>query len=53
MAVLYKNRIKREKNNGTINPFTIENVPNYWKQQTLNLLAEEGLDGYGNPLENN
>lgn len=50
MAVLYKNRIKREKLDGRENPFTIEDVPNTWKQQTLDLLAAEGLDGYGNPL---
>lgn len=52
MANLYRNRIKREKASGMENPFTIERVPHLWYDQTLALLAEEGLDGYGNPLEN-
>lgn len=50
MAVLYKNRIIRERKNGVANPFTIDNVPNLWKLETLTLLNAEGYDGYGNPL---
>lgn len=45
MAKLYVEFIKKGDK-------TIDNVPSLWKAQVLSLLATEGLDGYGNPLEN-
>lgn len=49
MAVIYANKIIREA--GQPNAFTIDNVPGAnWKNQTLQILADRGYDGYGNPL---
>lgn len=48
MATLYANRIIREA--GTEGAFTIDNVPDLWKQGTLDKLSEKGYDGYGNRL---
>lgn len=48
MVAIYVNRIKTTKDTET--PFTIDNVPNLWKQKVLDELDKEGLDGYGNPI---
>ena len=49
MAVIYANEIiKRAQNE--LNPFTIDNVPNYWKDACLANLLSRGYDGYGNKL---
>lgn len=48
MAVIYANKIIREA--GQVNAFTIDNVPAYWRQQTLDILDDRGYDGYGNKL---
>lgn len=32
---------------------TIDNVSSVWKDQVLEMLKEDGLDGYGNPFELN
>ena len=54
MPVIYANRIIREAKNGTVNPFTIDDVPVQFelRAKTLVELASRGYDGYGNPLEN-
>lgn len=43
MAKIYRNLIKKKEK-------TIDDVPARYKEETLKLLAEIGLDGYGQPL---
>lgn len=49
MKVLYADRII-ERAGWTENRFTIDNVPERWKADTLAELASQGYDGYGNKL---
>lgn len=49
MKVIYANRII-ERAKWIENSFTIDNVPNYWKADTLIELANRGYDGYGNKI---
>lgn len=49
MAVIYANRIIRLGQSVT-EPFTIDNVPNMYKDAVLANLASRGYDGYGIPL---
>lgn len=49
MANIYVNRII-ERANWTEDRFTIDNVPNLWKEETLMKLTLKGFDGYGQPL---
>ena len=46
MAKIYRNLIMKTKETGK----TIDNVPEKLKEEVLELLKAEGLDGYGNPL---
>lgn len=46
MAKIYRNLIMKTKETGK----TIDNVPDGYKTKVLELLALEGLDGYGEPL---
>lgn len=48
MSTIYANKIEREV--GQIDAFTINDVPDRWKQQTLKILNSRGLNGYGQPL---
>lgn len=49
MAVIYANRIIRLGQSVT-EPFTIDNVPNLYKERVLENLLSRGYDGYGLPL---
>lgn len=48
MAVLYANQIIKDA--GKVGGFTIDRVPEYWRQQTIDILASKGYDEYGNKL---
>ena len=43
MARIYRNLIEKKEK-------TIDDVPQHLKAEVLRLLAEKGLDGYGDPL---
>ena len=43
MAKIYRNLIKKKQ-------ITIDDVPVKYKEATLKLLKEIGIDGYGEPL---
>ena len=49
MKVIYADRII-ERAAWTKDRFTIDNVPERWKDSTLSELANRGYDGYGNKL---
>lgn len=51
MVNLYVNRIITDAANDKENPFTIENVPYLWNENTLIELNKRGYDGYGKKLE--
>ena len=43
MARIYTNLIIKKRR-------TIEQVPKMFKEETLNILKQDGYDGYGDPL---
>lgn len=51
MVNLYANRIIADAKEGKDNPFTIDNVPHLWNENTLKELERRGYDGFGKPIE--
>ena len=49
MKIIYANRII-ERANWTKDRFTIDDVPERWKSDTISELANRGYAGYGNKL---